>query len=72
MLKQIQQYLKTHKRACLTDIATHIKADPAAVSAMLEMLSAKGRARRLSMPKGNCGGCTSCAPDALVIWEWVT
>jgi len=70
MLKDIQDYLKTHKAACLSDLALHLKADPAAIEPMLDMLAARGRIRRVSAGPKSCGGCTKCLPQSLALWEW--
>jgi len=71
MLKDIQEYLRKHRRACLNDLAVHLNADPQAIAPMLEMLAARGRIRRVGTETKNCGGCTKCLPQSLVLWEWV-
>ena len=70
MLKDIQDYLKTHEAACLSDLAIHLDADPQAIQPMLEMLAARGRIRRVDAGPKSCGGCTRCLPQSLTLWEW--
>ena len=70
MLKQIQEFLKNRRGACLSDIATHVGADPQAVSGMLEILAAKHRIRKIDNAMPKCGGCTHCVPQSLIVWEW--
>lgn len=70
MLKEIQNFLKLRRAACLSDIANHVNASPDAVAAMLDMLASKNRIRRVETRASKCGGCTRCAPQALVVWEW--
>ncbi len=70
MLRSIQAYLKRHGRACLSDIAGHLRSDPGAVEPILQLLEAKGRIRRRELKSRNCGACTMCVPSAFVLWEW--
>jgi len=69
MLSDINSYFATHKRACLADLANHFNAEPEAIKPMLALLSAKGRIARVT-GSSNCGSCTKCDPDRLVIYEW--
>jgi len=70
VLKQIQDFLKSRKGACLADIANHIGADPQAVSGMLDVLAKKRRIRQIQNMMPKCGGCTHCVPQSLIVWEW--
>jgi len=70
LLSELNQYFTNHKRACLADLANHFQSDGAAIAPMLEMLARKGRIRKLES-SSNCGGCTQCDPDRLVIYEKV-
>ena len=71
MLRDIQDYMKNRRHACLSEIAAHLDAAPSAIAPMLELLAARGRIRRLVAQSQNCGACTKCSPDALIVWEWV-
>ena len=70
LLSDINQYFASHKRACLSDLINHFDVDAEAIKPMLSMLAAKGRISRIAT-SNNCGGCTKCDPNALVIYEWV-
>ncbi|HHI81660.1 MAG TPA: sugar metabolism transcriptional regulator [Rhizobiales bacterium] len=69
LLSDINNYFAIHKRACLADLATHFKADPDAITGMLDVLAARGRITRIAS-SGNCQGCTRCDPSSLIIYEW--
>ena len=69
LLSQISQYFATNKRACLADLVKHFGAEPDAIMAMLDVLATKGRIARLTSGM-NCGGCTICDPNQLIIYEW--
>ena len=69
LLSDINRYFAANKRACLADLVAHFNAEPDAVMAMLDVLAAKGRISRLNSGV-NCGGCTQCDPNRLVIYEW--
>ncbi len=69
VLRNIQNYLAKHRKASLQEIALHIKSDTEAVRPMLNRLITKGRIKQL--PLNKCGGCTSCPPESLDIYEWV-
>lgn len=70
LLSEINRFFVANKRACLADLANHFGAEPDAIMAMLDVLAAKGRITRLTSST-NCGGCTKCDPNRLVIYEWV-
>ncbi len=69
VLSEINSYFMDHKRACLADLVNHFHAEPDAIMGMLDMLAAKGRISRVTSGN-NCGGCTKCDPNRLVIYEW--
>ncbi len=69
LLSDINRFFATNKRACLADLVNHFGAEPEALVAMLDVLAAKGRIARLTSGS-NCGGCTKCDPNRLVIYEW--
>ena len=69
LLSDINRYFATHKRACLADLATHFNADAQAIKPMLAILANKGRITPVT-GNTNCGSCSRCDPDRLVIYEW--
>ncbi|MBU0501355.1 MAG: FeoC-like transcriptional regulator [Gammaproteobacteria bacterium] len=70
ILSQLRDYLKTHHRAALIDLAHHFDADPSALRPMLERLMAKGQVERL--PEGTAcgGGCCKCDAASIEIYAW--
>jgi hypothetical protein len=70
LLSDINRYFATHQRACLSDLINHFDVDAEAIKPMLAMLAAKGRIAPITT-SNNCGGCTKCDPNGLVIYEWV-
>ncbi len=69
VLSDISRFFAVNKRACLADLVNHFGAEPDAIMGMLDVLAAKGRIVRLTSGM-NCGGCTRCDPNQLVIYEW--
>ncbi|MGC8712395.1 MAG: FeoC-like transcriptional regulator [Leptodesmis sp.] len=69
ILQQLQIYLRTHHQASLEELAHQFKTDADALRDMLNLLIRKGRVRKLASKQ--CGGCHSCAPDSLELYEWV-
>ena len=69
LLSDLNKYFATNKRACLADLANHFDADPDALKAMLDLLTAKKRITPV-IDNTKCGGCVRCDPDRLVIYEW--
>lgn len=70
ILSDVNSYFSTHKRACLSDLANHFNSDAEAIKPMLDLLSAKGRIARITT-NTDCGGCTKCDPNSLVIYQWI-
>jgi len=69
ILSRVNDYLRQHRRASLTDMAYGLDAAPEALQAMLAALERKGRVRRL--PAGtSCSGCCKCDPHAVELYEW--
>ena len=70
ILSELRDYLKTHRRAALQDMALRFGTDPRALRGMLDKWIAKGRVEKL--PSGTpCDGCAHCDPSATEIYEWV-
>jgi len=69
ILTRLHDYLRSHGRASVPELAHHLQASPAAVEGMLEALARKGVVRKTDMADG-CGGCTKCGPGATSFYEW--
>jgi DeoR/GlpR family transcriptional regulator of sugar metabolism len=69
ILQEIQQYLRQHPVSSLAELSQHFHSDPDALRLMLDRLQSKGRVRKLEAKK--CGGCQSCAPETLELYEWI-
>ncbi|MCW6034928.1 FeoC-like transcriptional regulator [Spirulina subsalsa FACHB-351] len=69
ILTELQQYLRQHKTTTLDELSCHFAIAPDALRGMLSQLVRKGRVRQLETKK--CGGCHSCSPEALELYEWV-
>ncbi len=70
ILSELQQFLAQHKKASLADLELHFRIDADALRGMLNRLIRKGRVRKMADGK-KCGGCHSCAPEAIEFYEWV-
>ncbi|EKQ69992.1 FeoC like transcriptional regulator [Leptolyngbyaceae cyanobacterium JSC-12] len=74
ILQQLQNYLRTHPQTSLAELTHHFlthhfQSDADALRGMLVQLIRKGRVRKLAGKQ--CGGCHSCAPESLELYEWV-
>ncbi|MEE4379872.1 MAG: FeoC-like transcriptional regulator [Candidatus Competibacteraceae bacterium] len=71
ILSELRDYLKTHRRVALTDIAHHFNSDPDALRAMLQKWVVKGKV--VKQPTGSLcgGGCCHCDPLTLEIYQWI-
>lgn len=69
ILRELQQYLRQHPSTSLDELARHFAIAPDALRGMLQQLVRKGRVRKLETKQ--CGGCHSCAPETLELYEWV-
>jgi putative ferrous iron transport protein C len=69
ILQQLQQYLRTHPSASLEELTRHFDSDADALRGMLNQLIRKGRVHKVAGKQ--CGGCHSCAPESLELYEWV-
>ena len=70
LLSELRDYLKTHRRAALVDMAHRFNTDPDALRGMLDKWVAKGRIEKL--PEGTtCGStCCKCNPETTEIYQW--
>ena len=70
ILKELQQFVAQHKKVSLADLQLHFRIDADALRGMLNRLIRKGRIRKMEHSK-KCGGCHSCADEAIEFYEWV-
>ncbi len=70
ILSELRDYLQSHRRAALSDLAIRFDSDPEALRGMLAKWIAKGRVERL--PAGTaCGSaCCRCDPHTTEIYAW--
>lgn len=71
IMSNLNDYLRTHQRAALRDLAYRFDTDPEALRGMLEILERKGRARRLPGGTPCTGGCCRCDPASIEVYEWI-
>lgn len=71
IISELSQYLRDNHRAALRDLSYRFDADPDAVRGMLGTLERKGRVRKLPANTPCGGGCSSCDPTSVEIYEWV-
>lgn len=69
ILSELQQYVSVHKRVSMADLQLHFRSDAEVLRDMLNRLIRKGRIRLESGQK--CGGCHSCASEAIEFYEWL-
>lgn len=70
IISRLEQYLRDHRRAALSDMAIALCADADALRPMLGMLERKGRIRRLPAGTACGGGCSKCHPSTIELYEW--
>lgn len=70
IITRLEQYIKTHRRTALTDMAVGLDANPDALRDMLGILERKGRIRRLPTGTACGGGCSKCHPSTVELYEW--
>jgi putative ferrous iron transport protein C len=70
ILSELQQFISQHKKASLADLKLHFRMDDDALRSMLNRLIRKGRVKKMEEGK-KCGGCHSCADDAIEFYQWV-
>jgi predicted ArsR family transcriptional regulator len=69
ILQELQHYLRGHRATTLAELAAHFHISPDALRGMLDRLICKGRIRKRESKQ--CGGCHSCAPETLELYEWI-
>ena len=70
ILSQVSDYLKSHRRVALRDLAIGLNASPDALREMLAVLERKGRVTKLAAGSACGGGCNKCSPASVEIYEW--
>jgi len=70
IFSDIREYLQTHQRATLSDMALHFRTEPDALRGMLDKWISKGRVRKLPGAAACSGGCCTCDLSATEIYEW--
>ncbi len=70
ILSRVSDYLKTHRRAALKDMALGLEATPDALREMLAVLEKKGRVRKLPAGSSCSGGCHKCDSASVELYEW--
>jgi hypothetical protein len=70
ILSELRDYLQTHERAALIDLAHHFDTDPNALRGMLAKWVGKGRVAKLPSGTTCGGGCCKCDPATTEIYEW--
>ena len=70
ILTDIRDYLKSKGQAPLRDMALEFNMDQDALRPLLEQWISKGKVEKL--PQGTeCGGCHSCEPVTIEIYQWL-
>lgn len=70
ILSELRDYMKTHGRVALMDMANRFDTEPEALRGMLDKWVAKGKVEKLPQD-GECGkGCCSCDSATAEIYEW--
>jgi len=71
IVTEVRDYLRQRGQAPLRDMALAFNMDQDALRPILEQLIVKGKAEKL--PEGSTcgGGCHSCAPETIEIYQWI-
>lgn len=71
IVTDLARYLQDSRRAALRDLSHRFNAEPDALRGMLATLERKGRVRKLPANTPCSGGCCSCDPASIEIYEWI-
>lgn len=71
ILTEIRDYLKVKKQAPLRDMALEFNMEQDALRPLLEQWADKGKITRLPQGTTCGGGCHSCEPEAIELYQWV-
>jgi len=70
ILSELRDYLRTHRRATLDDMAARFDKDPDALRGMLDEWARKGNVAKVSDAAGCRSACGGCAVGGPEIHEW--
>lgn len=71
ILTQVRDYLKQKGQAPLRDMALEFGMDQEALRPIIEQWIDKGKVRKLPQGTACGGGCNSCMPETIELYEWV-
>ncbi len=71
ILSELTNYLATHRRAALVDMAHRFGSSPDALRSMLQVLARKGRVRRIADGAACFTGCSKCDQASVETYEWI-
>jgi hypothetical protein len=71
ILTEVRDYLKNRGQAPLRDMALSFGMDEAALRPLLDQWIAKGKVKKLPSGTTCGGGCSSCAPQTIEIYQWL-
>ena len=71
ILTDVRDYLKKHGQVPLRDMALTFGMDQEALRPLIEQWIAKGKVKKLPQGTTCGGGCSSCAPQTIEIYQWV-
>ena len=72
IVTQVRDYLKQNRQASLRDMALEFGMDQDALRPIISQWIDKGKVRALPTGSTCQGGCASCAPETIEIFEWVS
>lgn len=71
ILTEIRDYLKIKGQAPLRDMALEFKMEQDALRPILEQWINKGKITKLPQGTACGGGCHSCEPEAIELYQWI-
>lgn len=71
ILTQVRDYLRQKGQAPLRDMALEFAMDQDALRPIIEQWISKGKVKKLPLGTNCGGGCSSCAPETIEIYQWL-
>ena len=71
IVTDVRDYLKMHGQAPLRDMAITFNMDQEALRPIVEQWIAKGKVQKLPQGTACQGGCSSCTPETIEIYQWI-
>lgn len=71
IVTEVRDYLKQRGTAPLRDMALTFDMEQDALRPIIEQWVAKGKVRKLPPGTACAGGCNSCAPETIEIYQWI-